>query len=376
MDSKLNKRARKAKTQSYGKTKKAMVDTPCSDLCDDVLFSTLSLLPLRSLGRAACVSKTWRRWVSEIGLKKPPEPMLGGLFYEYETLDTMMTGYAPLPSCNDGDGAIITNPASNSIMKILSCSHGLILCIDNSPNEYRVINPLVTQTIVLPRSTCHSHSSNATLVLDPSKLPNYEVVRLITDVNNAIVGVDVFLSKTSKWEELELTINDLYYEDGEISFLNGALYALAMKNSEGVLFTYNIMDKIAQVISLPCQGLWDEKPNCLGVSQGCLRFSAYDLVEGDDFVQHLIWELEGQDLWVLKHRLGPLDYQLLAFHPDLNAVFFHSIDEEQHNILVLHLTDMEWRRVCTFYDGDEVDVVGLSFFPISQSLLNPAHLGR
>ncbi|KAK1323272.1 hypothetical protein QJS10_CPA02g00799 [Acorus calamus] len=379
MDSKLNKRVREAEGQSYRETKKAKVDNSlCSDLCDEILFSILSLLPLKSLGRAACVSKTWRRWVSEIGLKKPSEPMFGGLFYEYETLDTKMTGYAPLPSCNERDGAIFTNSSSNSIMQILSCSHGLILCIDNSsPNEYHIINPLMTPKIVLPRSTCHSHSPNAaTLVLDPSKLPNYEVVRLITDVNNAIVGVDVFSSKTSNWEELELTIDDLYYEDGEISFLNGTLYVLAMKDSMGVLFTYNIMDKIAQVISLPCQGLWDENPNCLGVSQGCLRFSANDFVEGDDFVQHLIWELEGQNLWVLKHRLGPLDHQLLAFHPDLDAVFFHSIDDEQHNILVLHLTNMEWGGVCTFYDGDEVDVVGVSFFPISPSLLNPAQLGR
>ncbi|KAK1287308.1 hypothetical protein QJS10_CPB19g01791 [Acorus calamus] len=374
MDSQLKKRARQEESQRYRETKKAKGDSLCNDLSDDVLFSILSLLPLRSLGLAACVSKTWRRLVSEIGLNKPPEPLSGGLFYEYETFDTMMTGYAQLPSCNDRDGALLASSSNNYNRKILSCSHGLLLCVDtNSPIEYQIINPLVSQRIVVPRPTRHSYCPDATLVIDPPELPSYRVVRLIADAK-AIVGIDVFSSKTGTWEELDVTVDDLYYEDGEIAFLNETVYVLTSKSSVGVLFIYNITDKIARVISLPCLGLMDEKTNFLGVSQGSLQFSAYDRVEGDDFVQHLIWVLEGEDRWVLKHRLGPLGCQLLAFHPDLDAVFFHTIVEGQHKILVLHLTNREWWEVCRFYDGDEFDVLGVSFFPISPSLLNPVQL--
>ncbi|KAK1280151.1 hypothetical protein QJS04_geneDACA020689 [Acorus gramineus] len=270
------------------------------------------------------------------------------------------------------------NTNNISDMTILSCSHGLILCSNySSLNEYRIINPLTTQMTSLPRSSHPSFSFGATLIIDPDHL-SYKVVRLITKANHALVGVDVISSETGRWEEYEVTIDEsLFCQDEVAFFLKGALHVLARTNDQGVLFIYDLGEKTARVIELPCQGLWNENPNCLGVSQGRLQFAAHDFVGVDKFLQPLIWVLEEGDRWVLKHRLGPLDYHLLAFHPDLDAVFFYCywIEEEEHKILLYDLADMEMKDVCTFYNGDEFDVMFVNCFPISPSLVNPGKLG-
>ncbi|KAK1308223.1 F-box protein [Acorus calamus] len=317
-----------------------VADEEPQKISEDVLYEIISQLPLKSLGRFACVSNTWRHNVSDISLNKPPELMSSGLFYEYGTFDKSVTGYALLPTSIHSEDAILMNTNSISDMTILSCSHGLILCSNySSLNEYRIINPLTTQMTSLPQSSHPSFLFGATLIIDPDYL-SYKVVQLITKANHALVGVDIISSETGRWEEYE----------GE---------------------------KTARVIELPCQGLWNENPNCLGVSQGRLQFAAHDFVGVDGFLQPLIWVLEEGDQWVLKHRLGPLDYHLLAFHPDLNAVFFYCywIEEEEHKILLYDLTDMKMKDVCTFYNGDEFDMMFVNCYPISPSLVNPRKLG-
>ncbi|KAK1264541.1 hypothetical protein QJS04_geneDACA010517 [Acorus gramineus] len=324
------------------------------------------------------MSNTWRRNVSKIILKKPPELMSSGLLYEYKAPKVSVTRYALLPTSNHGDEAITMNVNNLSTMEIYNCSHGLILCSNHYWSEkYRIINPLTTRKTSLPRSPHPSIDSFcATLIVDPDDL-SYRVVLLITKYNYALVGIDVFSSKTGRWEESELTIVEglfyfLIYKDEQAYFLKGALHVLVRKNDQGVLFIYDMGEKTARVIELPCEVSCYQ---CLGVSQGRLHLAAHDFVGGDEY-QHLIWVLEEEDQWVLKHRLGPLgplDHHLLAFHPDLDVIFFYRTrtKKDVHKILMYDLTNMEIKDVCTFHHRFNVRV---NCIPISPTLVNPRKL--
>ncbi|CAN6284214.1 unnamed protein product [Urochloa humidicola] len=314
---------------------------PVASLTDELLVEILSRLPVRSVCRFKCVSRSWRKLISDPGHRKKLPQMLVGFFYQ--SLNGERFPYVANHFTNvtrKGIPFIYPSfsflPVRSSDVVLLDCCNGLLLCRCLLPNPrdsdgmrpflYAVCNPATEKWVMLPVGS--SGFRTARLGFDPALSSHFHVIEYVEDEGDYITGVDIYSSKTGSWSSMESKWSDgaMLYNGLKSVFLNGIMHSLVLMNE---IVAVDMEGKRWRTIPTPPS----EEFGFISQANGCLLY--FD--EDDNHAYKLsVWILEdyGTDKWVLKHTVSTLflfggkklqfdlDYKVIAVHPECNLIFF------------------------------------------------------
>lgn len=351
---------------------------PAKQLTDDLLVEILSRLPIKSLFRFKCLSKSWLALIVDCYTrKKLPSAMIGLFCHNSCHLKTFVT----IPSAV-GDGASVDTSLSFLPMyqglTILDCCNGLLLCHDYHSmlenGHYYVCNPATKKWATVPcfHGAEISRQLSLALVFDPRVSCHYNIIR-ISERKSLLtkMSVEVFSSKTGKWAEinghtgLHIKMFDLPLST---LFFNGNVHVLDSQNN--VIAGINLEGQVCCKIKFPqCSTIHGRK--WLGHSGGCLHYALQ--AKGE----MRIWVLENYDdgHWTQKHSVAlevKLDKQgfccqisSVAFHPDLDVLFLVAEPKVlAYNLKTGELAELcgsnsDWYIECHVYSPCYSDVLGL-----------------
>lgn len=322
-------------------------------LTDDLLVEIFSWLPIKSLARFSCVSKSWHAIISNQDYVGRKLAVMSG-FLCASCPETFWHKYASdyvSMSCSQQDNSIDTAlsflPMQQSYHVVGTCN-GLVLCTlcrtfpeDESP--FFVCNPVTKRWSQIPQPT--NRLFIEVLAFDRRLSPHYKLVLIYVSDNGHISDVGIFSSETGRWvdyndckeydypDHIRLGYDNTVYLHGNIHLLD---------DRKLVVVAFDIERRVSRAMELPCTGIDRERVLCmrLGQSAGILRCAA----ETNDEV--LVWDLVDYDRkeWCLKHTIPlerfiksyngiPLsditpsphgiwaDVEIVALHSDLDVIF-------------------------------------------------------
>ncbi|XP_037473244.1 F-box protein At5g07610-like [Triticum dicoccoides] len=312
-----------------------------ASLTDDLLVEILSRLPVKSLRRCMCVSRTWRGIISHPHNRRQLPQTLEGFFYMPESEP------APAPSFTNvtGTGRPLVSPLFSFLPQhqsifLLSCCNGLLLCRcweGQDHFHYVVCNPAMEEWVQLPDSVNAGTECMARLGFDPNVSDHFHVFEFSEDHDISHAGMEVYSSKTGEWfhkengwintEDDEAFVSLVGHHSGDV-FLNGCLHFLTM--DPDIVAAVDTEGKTWRKIPVPelCTVGLIQK------SQGYLHFVSF-LETDDGMVQLVVYVLENyrSQEWILKHSTDAscifgereIDliqaFQWVAMHPDCNMIF-------------------------------------------------------
>ncbi|XP_037474337.1 putative F-box protein At1g30920 [Triticum dicoccoides] len=311
-----------------------------ASLTDDLLVEILSRLPVKSLRRCMCVSRTWRGIISHPQNQRQLPQTLEGFFYMPKSKP------APAPYFTDVIGTVrpLVSPLSDFLPQhqsifLLSCCNGLLLCRcweGQDDFHYVVCNPATEEWVRLPDSVNAGTECMARLAFDPAVSDHFHVFEFSEGHDICQAGMEVYSSKTGGWvhkengwidtEDDEACVSLVGHHSGDV-FLNGCLHFVAM--DPGIVAAVDTEGKTWRNIPVPAVG----SIPLIQKSQGCLHFATF--VKTDGMVLLVVFVLEnyrGQE-WILKHCTDAsyifgereihliLGFQWVAMHPDCNVIF-------------------------------------------------------
>ncbi|XP_020259790.1 putative F-box protein At4g38870 isoform X2 [Asparagus officinalis] len=165
---------------------------------DDVLLEILSKLPIRSLLRFQCVSKSWRSLISDPQSHKKLPPAMAGLFSAGASPKFVSLASRSFvdPSTIDSGLSFLPEPR-----RILGVCNGLLLL--SNPNSLFVCNPATRKRAKIPKPPRASielalafnpNSDTRSFKIVSFPLPGGDPVR-----RRGSDEVDVFSSDTGSW---------------------------------------------------------------------------------------------------------------------------------------------------------------------------------
>ncbi|KAL6905528.1 hypothetical protein ACP4OV_003129 [Aristida adscensionis] len=355
--------------------------TQAAALPDDLVVEILARLPARSLCRFRCVSRSWRRLISDPAHRARFAQTLSGLFRvrHYRSLPgwSFAAGLStpPPPPPPGVDTALSFLPAGCGETTLVHTCNGLLLLRRRSPPQppfYVVCNPATGEWITLPQpshapgqydcfndelmgdiSTC-----NAALGFDPAVSSHFHVFQLVQKVvcfDYDVVAVEIFSSETGSWVlkengwdehkfDRECTLTSL----GPLTFFNGFLHfcihgdAVASVDTKGQTWRLSIV----QHREIYGYGF-------LGHSQGHLQYADLGNHLERDTVSIYVLEDDDSWEWTFKHNItmldlfqpGMSDWFIAAFHPHGNLIFFY--DSSQERLMSYDLNRRDVHVICT-----------------------------
>ncbi|PSS35879.1 F-box/kelch-repeat protein [Actinidia chinensis var. chinensis] len=248
-----------------------------STLPEEVVDNILSRLPVKSLGRCKCVSKSWRSQISnpqsvKFHLNRAVSDAKTNPFRLFTTYPFHALDYESPSSFEDvadDDDAIVDlgfpsgEPANG--VEIMGSCNGL-LCLLYFPDCFILWNPTIKDSRELPTSPT---SSDGDLSLKgfgyvPS-MDDYKVVRAIQ------TRVEVFSLKDDSWRRIEDLHTSIVIEEEVGTFLNGSLHWLASHHKgptkQHVILSLDLEREKFSEISLPDVG---KTFHTLAMFNGCL----------------------------------------------------------------------------------------------------------
>ncbi|KAL6909645.1 hypothetical protein ACP4OV_001304 [Aristida adscensionis] len=314
---------------------------PAASLSDELIVEILSRLPVRSLCRFKCVSRSWRRLISHPTHRKKMPHTLAGFFYQTSDGERSPTTAQHFTNVS-GRGSPFVSP-SFSFLPVPSadvlpvdCCNGLLLCCcfqpgppdrdDNRPFRYAVCNPATEKWVMLPPGG--SRDNTARLCFDPAVSSHFSVIEYLSNsyfVGGDIASLEIYSSRTRTWTSKEPGWRDeLVLENGERSvFLNGFLNTVMVSDE---ILAIDMEGEAWRRIPLPsCREI-----SFLHQAQGHLCIFNVDKYDPSKLTVHILQD----NKWVLKHRVSTLrlfgrkdlmfefDYGVIAVHPECNLVFF------------------------------------------------------
>lgn len=318
---------------------------PPASLTDELLVEILRRVPVRSLCRFKCVSRSWRYLISDsVHRKKLPQTLVG-FFYHSCNLERC-PGRAHHFTNITGKGAPFIFPdfsflpvPSDDVVVLDSCN-GLLLCrcLEPGPHEgdgyppfhYAVCNPATKKWVMLPDSSWASgQARTARLGFDPAVSSHFHVVEYVVDDGDCVIGVEIYSSKTGAWNFMESEWGDdvMLYDEARSVFLNGFMHTLTV--AAGIVVV-DMEGKTWRSIPVPSECF----SGCIHQShQGRLCFLNDDDVDASKLS---IWILEdhGTHEWTLKHSVRKfflfrrknlvydMGYRVITFHPECNLIYF------------------------------------------------------
>ncbi|KAF8664498.1 hypothetical protein HU200_054675 [Digitaria exilis] len=196
-------------------------------LPDDLVVEILSRLPAKSLCRFKCVSRCWRRLISDPAHRFRLAQTLSGFFFysrdppwRFAALPSSVT---PLGLAGDGglplvDTALSFLPPSCGKIKIMGSCNGLLLLLCSNddvlsrsgpPPFYVVCNPATREWVALPqpRYTPGQFSTiitwYATVGFDPAISSHFYVFQVVEEdymITNYLKAVEIYSSETGTWD--------------------------------------------------------------------------------------------------------------------------------------------------------------------------------
>ncbi|KAL6605777.1 hypothetical protein ACP70R_041430 [Stipagrostis hirtigluma subsp. patula] len=317
---------------------------PAASLSDDLLVEILSRLPVRSVCRFKCVSRSWRKLISDRDLRKKLPQTLAGFFYL--SFNGERCPYRAQHFTNvSGKGVPFVYPSfsflpvPSSDVSLLDCCNGLLLCCCYQPGPhdpdgmrpscYAVCNPATEKWVILPDSSrAIGKVRSARLCFDPAISSHFHVVEYVVDEGDYVTGVEIYSSRTGAWslKEAEWNVEVSLCDGARSVFLNGFLHGVTLLDA---VVAVDMEGKTWRTIPTPPR----EEFGFLHQAQGRLCFFN---IGYDDSSKLSVWILEdyGTNEWVWKHTVSTLqlfrqknlrfelDYKVIAVHPECNLIFF------------------------------------------------------
>nr|CAB3495488.1 unnamed protein product [Digitaria exilis] len=352
---------------------------PAASLTDDLIVEILSRLPVRSVCRFKCVSRSWRNLISHPAHRKKLPHTLAGFFHT-SLNSTRFPNRARHFTNVTGKGPPLIFPSfsflavpSDDVTLVDSCN-GLLLCTFRclkpcahegggySPFHYVVCNPATKKWVVLPDSS--GEDRTARLGFDPAVSSHFHVVEYVLDEEECVTGVEIYSSKTAAWSFKENKWGDycMPYHSTSV-FLNGFMHMLTVCYGVAVV---DMEGELWRTIPVPTESILSD--GCIHQSQGRLCFVH---VDDTDSSKLSIWILEdhGGHEWTLKHSVRiqflfrkknlqfDFDYKVIAFHPECNLIYFvygsdntlMAYEMDRKEVRVIRNLGDEWLELCLPY---------------------------
>ncbi|KAF8698426.1 hypothetical protein HU200_035165 [Digitaria exilis] len=361
---------------------------PAASLTDDLIVEILSRLPVRSVCRFKCVSRSWRNLISHPAHRKKLPHTLAGFFHT-SLNSTRFPNRARHFTNVTGKGPPLIFPSfsflavpSDDVILVDSCN-GLLLCTFRclkpcahegggySPFHYVVCNPATKKWVVLPDSSGDGEYRIVCLGFDPAVSSHFHVVEYVLDEGQFVTGVEIYSSKAGAWSfKGSEWGSDVMLHDSSV-FLNGFMHRATFCDGVAVV---DMEGKIWRTIPVPSDGesgcIHQSQGRFIHLSQGRLYFLN---VDDDDASKLSIWTLEDHDThqWILKHSVGilflfgqgnlefDLDYTVVTCHPECNLIYFVY---GRDNTLMAY--EMDRKEVCVIRNlGDECLEFCLPYVP-------------
>jgi F-box domain len=284
---------------------------------EDLLVEILVRLPLKSLSRFKCVSKSWYQLISDNYLQQKLPLISTGIFFRSESDQFKEPSYAYTAD----DGVIIESRLDffpfHEKSTIVDGCNGLLLYYLSALKTFYVVNTTTERWVSLPR-TCKI-TQLSILAFDPYSSLYYKVL-CFTGWRTRGAEVEIYSSETGRWGQYEIEFGT---ETDAISatmhYFNNVLYILANPN---LIVAFNLAKISCNLIKLP-EPL--SREGRVGHSQGHLHYAH---IVGNKMK---IWMLKGEkgSEWVAKHETSVREFignrdikpNILAFHPEKELVY-------------------------------------------------------
>nr|CAB3454675.1 unnamed protein product [Digitaria exilis] len=338
-------------------------------LPDELIAEILSRLPARSRCRSKCVSRRWRRLITD------PSPCFyfwthyDGVQHRWDfvatngdggqphQVDSSLSFLPPHPRAGTGRRWRCSTPATgSSSCAAASPATGVA---PPQPAFYVVCNPATKEWVALPQPSLepgfddfYTKTCRAALGFDPSVSSHFHVFQLEESercYDHYVSAVEIYSSETGAWARKE---KRWYRLTGHMAFFNGFLHLTTWEN---VLATVDVRGQTWRTIRVPYNG---------GYGSGFVSHSQGRLVYMDVRTRRMgalvIYVLEDYDSewWTLKHKvsqvvlfgLGELPPDLewnptAGFHPTCHKVFFY--DRPGRRLMSYDINEGRVRVVCT-----------------------------
>ncbi|KAG0524392.1 hypothetical protein BDA96_07G207000 [Sorghum bicolor] len=366
--------------------------TAASSLSDDMLAEIILRLPVESVARSKCVSKTWCATVADSYLRRRLPLQLSVVYFpENDDAGSARGKARPRFACADSaaaDGGVgLLRDRDLCFFPFLDVSvvcdacNGLLLLRAAGTKRFYVVDPVTRRWAALPPPSRDPRLSM--LAFDPSspRRGGYHVVNFTGRWRDRGGEVEVYSSETRAWSlrdaEFGVPAASL---SGSVHFHAGAVYVLASDPDCVVRMDVTEAGIACAVAELP------EPADGGGGGDGRLAHSAGRLhyVATDGALRVKVWVLDGESpadalQWRLKHavKLGDVvqlgkkcgcgrgsEARFLALHPEKDAVYVWSAGK----LLECDLTRKEVAGVWAFGKGEKNRVVKTWLVPSSMYL--------
>ncbi|KAJ1296571.1 hypothetical protein BS78_01G311500 [Paspalum vaginatum] len=184
---------------------------PAASFTDDIIAEILRRLPIRSVCQFKCVSRSWRKLISDPFHRKKLPQTLEGFFYH--SMSRERCPYRAHHFTNVTEkGFPCVYPSfsflgvpSDDVFLLDSCN-GLLLCDWDVRHEgdmifarqYAVCNPATHKWVMSP-DRHHGQEGMVRLGFDPVVSSHFHVISYVEDEDGYVTGVEIYSSKTAAW---------------------------------------------------------------------------------------------------------------------------------------------------------------------------------
>ncbi|KAG5554862.1 hypothetical protein RHGRI_012432 [Rhododendron griersonianum] len=253
---------------------------PHTTLPDEIISDILSRLPVVSLCRFRCVSKSWRSLISHPHFitthlnrstnSKHERLILGNFFCNLYSVELDSSQFRHQSLAVHLDFAPDQNPSCCD--EIGGSCDGLVLMLDVWFN-YSLVNPSTRESRELPESPFTIEGkffADYGLGYD-SSIDDYKVVNISyhhRETESADNLVSVYALKTNSWRRIENSPYDhSHFEHQSGAFVCGALHWVASNGMDDVIVALGLADEKFRTVSSPALGCTVDQLCVLG---GCL----------------------------------------------------------------------------------------------------------
>ncbi|KAK6914261.1 F-box domain [Dillenia turbinata] len=366
-----------------------------SNIPGDILADVLLRLPVKSLFRFKCVSKSWNSLISDsrfINSYTNSNHRKSRLVLHAKPRNRLVDLEAP-SSIGGGDhisvdGLILTTellrqrqvPEIAPSFQIIGSSRGLV-CLSCLNNVY-VLNPGTGEfRVVIPR---HSAEVVGYGFGYDSSSDDYKVVRFYRWPSHVFAAeVEVFSLKSNVWRDLSDFKRYLFYDSNMRSVgvcLNGNIHWLSNRKRSGrsctfcvVILAFSLAEEGFHELPLP----YDESSVRLGVLGGCLSVVTCHYTEDSVFVVSIMEEYGLPGSWTKlftvpqsQPAFGYIDPLCFTENGDVLMLTDDYEVEKPSGGMLLVLYNVKENKVCRVSGGDDIGKFSSAAMYV-ESLISP-----